>query len=77
MGNLGFPNTQALLVWVPGAMAHYVLAQQGVMCIQAPGNSSLKLLVAYLCLLYLDDGAVNFPLQANGSWRKEGLKKNA
>lgn len=29
-----------------------------------------------LCLLcYLDDSAVNFPLQANDSWRKEGIKK--
>lgn len=75
MGNLGFSNTQPLLVWVPGATAHYVLAQQGVMCFQAPGNCSLKLLVTYLCLLYLDDAAVNFPLQANGFWRKVGLKK--
>ena len=53
MGNLGFSNSQALLVWVPGAAAGYVLAQQGVMFIRAPGNCSVQLLVTYLFVCFV------------------------
>lgn len=74
MGNLDFSNTQALHVWVPGAKAGYVLAQQGVLCIQAPGKL-FSGAFGHISLCYLDDSTVNFPLQVNVSWGKEGIKK--
>lgn len=73
MENLGF----SLLAWVPGATAAYVLAQQSVLCVWAPGNCSLKLLVTYLfvCFITCMIALAYVPLQEYGSWRKEGIKK--